>query len=483
MLHGVLAVVVLLIGSGCALGPDYERPVVETPASFSHDPQRDFSSLANLGWWEVFQDEYLQSLIRKALMENNDLKKAIARVREVKAQLGVVRSDQFPTIEGGAGFERNQTSGAPAKKFGVDEGSDQEGPTTSQWMAAGTLAFEIDLWGKLRRATEAAQADVLAEEWARRTILLTLVGDVAQAYFELLELDSELAIARLTLKIRDKSLEIIRLRTFMAQSSTLDTIRAEQEVVRARAQIPTLERQIVQKENQISILIGRNPRPIIRRKALGDQPLPPEVPAGLPSALLERRPDILEAENRLVSANAQIGVAKAAFFPQIDLTGQWGAQSLAFADLFSGFARIWTLGPVIKVPLFNAGRLRSDLAVREAQQEQALITYTQTVQQAFREVEDALIAHQKNREVRVARAQLLDVSRRTLELAMVAYLNGKIPYLDVLVAQRELFDAEIALAQIIRDQRLAVVQLYKALGGGWEPEFAPVEIAKRVGHP
>ncbi|GJL59959.1 MAG: membrane protein [Nitrospirales bacterium] len=482
MLYGVLAVVVLLIGSGCAVGPDYERPVVKTPDSFSHDHQSDFSSLANLGWWEVFQDEYLQSLIRKALVENNDLKKAIARVREVKAQLGVVRSDQFPTIEGGAGFERNQTSGAPARKFGVDEG-DQEGPTTSQWKAAGSLAFEIDLWGKLRRATEAAQADVLAEEWARRSILLTLVGDIAQAYFELLELDSELAIAQLTLRTREKSLEIIRLRTFMAQSSTLDTRRAEQEVVRARAQIPTLERQIVQKENQISLLIGRNPGPIIRGKALVEQPLPPEVPAGLPSALLERRPDIVEAENRLVAANAQIGVAKAAFFPQIDLTGEWGAQSLAFADLFSGFARIWTLGPVIKVPLFNAGRLRSDLEVREAQQEQALITYTQTIQQAFREVEDALIAHQKNREVRVALTKLLDVSREAWELATLAYLNGKIPYLDVLVAQREVFNAEIALAQIIRDQRLAVVQLYKALGGGWEPESTSVEIAKHVEHP
>jgi multidrug efflux system outer membrane protein len=476
----VFIMAIFSILAGCALGPDYERPLVAEPQAFRAQLGSGAAepSLADLGWWELFQDAHLQSLIRSALIESKDLRLAVSRVREARAQFGATRADQFPQIDGNTSVQRNQTSGAVARQFGVGRGgTNQEGPTTNQFKATLDLSFEIDLWGKVRRATEAAQAELLGQEWARRTVVLTLVSDVALAYFDLQELDVELEIANLTLKTRQESFEIIRFRKLMGQSSTLDIRRAEQEVARAEAVIPDLERQLGQKENQLSILIGRNPTTIGRDSSLQDQILLPEVPAGLPSALLERRPDILEAEQQLVAANAQIGVAKAAFFPQISLTGNYGAQSLEFSDLFIGSSRIWAFGPSVTVPIFNAGRNRANLEVSRAQQEQALISYEQTIQQAFGEVEDALILHHKTREIRSAEKRLVKVSREALHLAQFEYLNGQATYLDVLVAQLELFNAEIALAQTQRDQLVAVVQVYKAIGGGWSPEPASQALA------
>jgi multidrug efflux system outer membrane protein len=383
---------------GCALGPDYERPPVAEPDSFRMQQGATLEevSLADLGWWELFQDENLQSIIRKALVENKDLRIAVARVREARAQLAATGADQFPRIDGKTSIQRNQTSQAVVRQFGFPGGSGLQIPATNQFRATADLSFELDLWGKLRRATEAAQADLLARESARRTVVLTLVSDLARAYFELQALDFELESAKRTLKTRQEALELIRLRKLMGQRSTLDIRRAEQDVARAQAVIPDLERQIGQKEHQLSLLMGRNPTAIVRGASLRDHPLPPEVPAGLPSALLERRPDIVEAEQRLVAANAKIGVAKAAFFPQISLTGNFGAQSLQFSDLFVGASRVWSFGPGLTVPLFNAGRNRANLEMSRAQQEQALASYERTIQQAFREVEDALLAHQKN---------------------------------------------------------------------------------------
>ena len=479
-MRGALSIVLVSFCTwgGCVLGPDYERPEVDKPHAFRAQPDAgaEEASLADLEWWELFDDAHLKDLIRTALVENKDLRMAASRVREARAQFGVTRADQFPQIDGKPSFQRNQTSGAVARQFGVP-GGDREGPTTSQWKATSDLSFEIDLWGKLRRASEAAQAELLAQEWARRTVVLTLVSDIAQAYFDLQELEVELKIARLTLTTRRESLDIIRLRKLMGQSSTLDIRRAEQEVARAQAVISDLERQIGQKENQLSILIGRNPTTIVRGPSLRDRPSSPDVPAGLPSALLERRPDILEAEQQLVAANAKIGVAKAAFFPQISLTGNFGAQSLEFADLFVGASRIWSLGPAITLPMFNAGRNRANVEVSKAQQEQALITYEQTIQQAFREVEDALLLYQKTREIRSAEEHLVEVSKEAFQLAQLEYLNGQATYLDVLVAQRELLNTEVALAQTRRDQLVAVVQVYKAIGGGWNPEPADQTLA------
>ncbi len=471
MVRWLAASLCAFMAGGCALGPEYHRPLVEASDGFrmQRGSTPGEASLADLGWWELFQDKHLQVLIRRALRDNKDLKIAVSRVREARAHLHATGAVQLPRIEGDAGFQRNQTSLARAQQFGVPGIADREGPTTSQFTASAGLSFEIDLWGKLHRATEAAQAELLAREWARRTVVLTLISDITRAYFDLQELDVEREIARLALKTRRESLNLIRLRKLMGQSSTLDIRRAEQEVARAQAVIPGLERQIGQKENLLSIIIGRNPATIVRGASLRDHPLAPDVPAGLPSALLERRPDILEAEQRLVAANAKIGVAKAALFPAISLTGDFGAQSLAFSDLFAGPARVWSLGPAITVPIFNAGRNRANLEVSRAQQEQALLAYEQTIQQAFREVEDVLIAHQKIRETRTARKYLADISREALQLAHIEYLNGQASYLDVLVAQREVLNADMALAQTQRDQRVAVVQLYKALGGGWRP--------------
>ncbi len=456
---------------GCALGPEYERPAVETADSFRMQPGAAAGafSLADLTWWELFQDERLQDLIRRALLDNRDVKLAVSRVREARAQFDATGAEQFPQIEGDAGFQRNQTSLARAQQFGVPGAGDRAGPTTNQFTATAGLSFEIDLWGKLRRAGEAAQAALLAREWARRTVVLTLISEIARAYFDLQELDREREIAGRMLTTRQESRDLIRLRTLMGQSSTLDLRRAEQEVARAQAVIPDLERQTGQKENQLSLLIGRNPATIVRGASFQDHPLSPDVPAGLPSALLERRPDILEAEQRLVAANADIGVAQAALFPAISLTGNFGAQSLAFSDLFVGPSRVWSLGPTITMPMFNAGRLQANVAVSRAKQEQALIAYEQTIQQAFREVEDALIAHHTIRKIRATREHLAAVSRETLQLAQLEYLNGNASYLDVLAAQRETFDADVALVRTQRDQRSAVVQLYKALGGGWHP--------------
>ena len=465
---------------GCALGPDYERPPVAEPGSFrmQQDATLEDVSLADLGWWELFEDENLQAIIRKALVENKDLRIAVARVRESRSHLVATGADQFPRIDGKSSIQRNQTSQAVVRQFGFP-GNIPQIPATNQFRATVDLSFELDLWGRLRRATEAARADLLAMESARRTIVLTLVSDLAKAYFELQELDAELEFAKRTLKTRQEALDLIRLRKLMGQRSTLDIRRAEQDVARAQAVIPDLERQIGQKEHQLSLLMGRNPTPIVRGASLRDHPLPPEVPAGLPSALLERRPDIVEAEQRLVAANAKIGVAKAAFFPQISLTGNFGAQSLQFGDLFVGSSRVWAFGPTLTVPLFNAGRNRANLEVSRAQQEQALVSYERTIQQAFREVEDALLAHQKIREVRTERERLVNLSREALELAKLEYLNGKASYLEVLTAQRDVLNTETALAQTQRTHLLTVVQLYKSLGGGWTPQPVSSDLAMR----
>lgn len=467
--HSILILFLFLVLPSCLLGPNYDRPDVLEPSNFRFETQdaSTASSLAELQWWSLFNDDELQRLIRRGLIENKDVRLAVARVKQARAQVGITRSNQFPTVEGSAAVFGNQASGAVAQQVGGPPGL---GDQSTQYRGVVDLAFEIDIWGKLRRSTEAAQADLLAQEWTRQTVTLTLVSDIAGAYFELRDLDLELEIAKRTLKSREDSVQLVKLRKLMGMSSALDLRRAEREVARAAAVIPDLERQIGQVENQLSILVGRNPGIVIRGKSLTDQTIPLEVPAGLPSALLERRPDIQQAEHVLIAANARIGVARAAFFPQIRLTGFYGAQSVAFSDLFTAPARVWRFGPEITLPIFNAGRLRSELKVTEAQQEQALITYEQTIQQAFREVEDALIAFHKAREVRTEQEVHVRVSRDALQLARFEYLNGVATYLDVLESQRELFQAEIALTLSQRDQLVAMVQLYKALGGGWAPE-------------
>ncbi len=451
---------------GCAVGPNYARPELPTPATFRADPPAlaDVASLADQKWFELFKDERLQEMIRTALVRNFDLRDAVARVELARANLGITRADQFPTIEASAGITAQRSAAS---------GSSPRPPGSSQSRTFGTVAgdllsFEIDLWGRLRRATEAARADLLASDNFRKAVITTLVSDVATAYFNVLELDMELAIARRTLQLREESLTIIRNRE-RGGLGTLLEIRQGEQLVHAAAQvIPDVEQLIEQTENQLSLLLGGSPAAMARGLSLIDQEQPPAVPAGLPSALLDRRPDILVAEQNLVAANANIGVAKAAYFPAISLTGFLGLQSDALSNLFSGPARIWQFAPQVTQPIFNAGRLRSNVRLATAQREIALIEYQRVIQTAFREVSDSLIQYQKVREVRAQQELLVATLQERSRLSYVRYQRGIDTLLNALDADRDLFDAELRLAQTRRNELLAVVQLYRALGGGWQ---------------
>ena len=465
-LRAALTGLAALVAAGCTLGPDYRRPAVPTPIAW-RSPAEGAGSLADLAWWELFRDETLQALIRETLEANKDLRVAVARVAEARAQLGFTRSAQVPQVDGKASAETRRIS-----EVGLIPLPGSVDPESGVYNTTLDLAFELDFWGRLRRATEAARAELLDSEESRHTVVLTLVSDVAQAYFDLLDLDWELDIARRTVGARRNAVELIQLRFREGITSELDVRRAEAELASTAATVPELERRVAQTENRISVLLGRNPGPVPRGRPLEDQAMPPEIPAGLPSALLDRRPDIRGAEQRLVAANARIGEAKAAFFPQISLTGFFGVESAALSDLFTGPARIWSFGPTVTLPIFNAGRNRARLDATEARRVQALAQYEQAVQQALREVEDALVAHRKAREVRLEQEALVTASSRALDLGRLRYVNGLATYLDVLDAQRQLFDAELALAGTRRTQLVALVQVYKALGGGWHSQSA-----------
>jgi outer membrane protein, multidrug efflux system len=463
------ALVLVIAGAlaGCAsVGPDYKRPAVPT-ASRWRTPTEGIGSLADLEWWQLFQDPALRELIGIALDENQDLRLAVARVAEARAQLAVTRAAQFPQVDAQGSYTNQRFS---QKSFPVTAFPGASGLDVQQdfYRTGLDLSFELDLWGRLRRATEAARADLLASAENTRTILTTLISDVAQAYFDLLELDREADVDRQTFASRQASLELVRRRFEDGLTSELDVRRAEQELAAAVAAVPDVERRIAQTENRLSILLGHNPGPIRRGTALDGQRVPPHVPADLPSALLERRPDIRQAEQKLISANAHIGEAKAAFFPRISLTGMFGLESASLSELFTGPARAWQVGPTVTFPMFHGGQLRGNLRAAEARQQQALIQYQQTIQQAFREVDDALVFRAKAGDIRTQREARVQAAARALDIANLRYISGLGTYLDVLDAQRQLFSAQVDLAGTTRDQLTAVVQIYKALGGGWE---------------
>ena len=432
-------------------------------APFATRPQ-DPTSLADQKWFEVFKDEPLQELIRTALVRNHDARDAVVRVEAARAALGITRADQYPTVDavGNVATVRSSATGTVPLPEGVDQ--------TRTFGTAGInlLSFELDVWGRLRRATEAARADLLATEYNRKAVMTTLVSDVASAYFNLLDLDMELAIARRTLGVRVDSLELIRNRERGGLGTLLDVRQGEQLVYGAEQVIPALEQLIEQTENQISLLLGGAPNAIPRGRPLEEQPQPPAVPAGLPSSLLDRRPDIQAAEQNLVAANAIVGVARAAYFPRISLTGLLGFQSDQLAGLFSGPTRIWQFVPQVTQPIFNAGRLRSNVNLARAQQELALIEYDRVIQTAFREVSDVLVQYQKVREIRAKQELLVATLQDRSRMSRVRYAGGIDPLLNALDAERDLFQAELTLAQTRRNELLAVVQLYRALGGGWQ---------------
>jgi multidrug efflux system outer membrane protein len=463
-------IVVLLLASfthSIVLGQGkYQRPSVQTPGVYRGDTaaQPDRQSVGDSKWFEVFKDDKLKELIDEALSHNYDLLEAVARIDAAHAQYGITRSDQFPTIVGSADFtvQRLSRSGA----FDLPQPAKRD--RTFGSVLLNLLDFEIDIWGRLRKATAAAKADILATDEARKAVVTTLISDVATSYFTLRELDYELEISKQTLFSRQESLRIISLRQQRGVATMLEVRQAEQLVYDATEVIPALERSIEQNENFLSYLAGRNPGPIPRGLSLTDHVLPPTVPAGLPSDLLERRPDIRSAEQRLISANLQIDVAKAAYFPRISITSLLGFESGQLTSLFSGSRSIWALVPQVTQPIFTGGRIKSTVKLTKAQRDFFLIDYTKTVQNAFREVSDSLITYRKIREVRDQRELLVTTLRDRSRLAYLRYTGGVATLLDALDADRDLFDAERSLAGARRDELLALVQIYKALGGGWQ---------------
>jgi len=459
--HWLIPIAFLLL-TGCTLGPKYKRPPVTVPDTYrGRAPDAGPQTAASFGdekWWAVFQDPQLQELIREALAQNYDVRIAAARVLQAQALLGITRADQFPTITGGASSSNERL---PATRI-------TPAFETSPSQVNLSLFWELDFWGKFRRATEAARATLLAAEWGRKAVMSSLVSNVASAYFQLLELDLEMEISRRTLGSRRESLRLVEVRARGGTTSLLDVRQSEQLVYTAAAAIPDLERRTEQQENLISVLLGKNPAPVTRGKPLVENSLLPVVPAGLPSSLLERRPDIQSSEQQLVAANARIGVAKAAYFPQITLTAVGGYQSPALTNLFTGPAGLWSFGGQLLQPIFTGGRIRSNVRLTEAQQQETVLVYQQSIQQAFREVSDSLVAYRKNQEFRSQEELLTNSAQDATRLANMRYQGGVTSYLEVLDSDTRYFDAQLSLAQAQLNERLAMVQLYNALGGGWQ---------------
>lgn len=442
------------------------KPQVQTPTIYRGDTatQPDRQTLADLKWFELFKDEKLQQLINDALTNNYDLRQAVANIDAARANLGITRSEQFPQIIASGDVVNQRQSRSSA--FDLPEPIKRDRSFGS--VLLNLLTFELDIWGRLRKQTAAARADLLATEEARRFIITTLVSDVATAYFSLREFDFELEISRRTLASRQESLRLIQLRQQRGVATMLDVRQAEELVYNATEVIPALEQSIQQTENFLSFLTGRNPSAIERGASLTEQQMPPAVPAGLPSDLIERRPDIRAAENSLIAANARIEVAKKEYFPRISLTSFLGYESGQLTSLFSGSRNIWTLAGQVTQPIFTGGRIKSNVRFTQAQRDFLLIDYQQTVQAAFREVSDSLIGYQKIREVRTQRTLLVETLRDRSRLSYLRYTGGVATLLEALDADRELFEAERSLALARRDELLSVVQLYKALGGGWQ---------------
>lgn len=461
-LAGICSGLALL--AGCAVGPDYQRPTVEEPNAYRAATAAGTNTFADLGWWEVFQDPQLSTYISEALTNNWDIKIAAARVLQAEAALLGARSQFYPNISAGADLVTSRTSqNGPG---GVPAGVDPQQNFGS--VSMGMTAYEVDLWGRIRRANEAARARYLATEDAQRTVRQTLVAEVASAYLQLLELDYELEIAQRTYQIRTNSLILTTAREEGGVAAMQDVAQAKILVYGAEASIVEIERQRELQENLLSILLGRNPGDIKRGAGFTLQKTQVEVPAGLPSSLLERRPDIRSAEELLIAANADIGEAKAAFYPQLTLTGFYGYQSVAFSDLFTGASKAWQFGPAVSLPLFNGGRLRANLKITEAQYLEALATYQRTVRNAFREVSDSLVDYRRTREFADRQDLRTQANRQASELATIRYEGGVTSYLEVLYSEQELFTAELNLAQARLNELLSVVRLYRALGGGWQ---------------
>jgi multidrug efflux system outer membrane protein len=459
-LLGILAV--LLLEAGCMMGPKYKRPTVDVPQEYrAPAPQQadQASSLGNEQWWQVYQDPVLMQLIHTAITQNYDVRIAAARVLEAQAHVGITRSNQLPSASVGADVFSQQNAKV-TKLFPAYQVNGGDLNLSVIW--------NLDFWGKYRRQTEAARAQLLATEWGQRAVLSSLVANVATAYFQLRALDIELEISKRTLASRQESLKLTQFLESHGSNSGLDVSQAEQLVYTASETIPDLERQIQQQENLLSVLLGENPESIPRGRTLTEQPVPQNVPAGLPSELLERRPDVRQAEEMMVAANAQIGVAKASFFPNLSLTGLGGLESNALRQFITAPSETWYAAFNVSQPVFQGGALRSQLRLARANWQEASLSYQQTVQNALEQVSNSLVASQKDREFREQQELLTNAAQQTDQLSEVLYKNGGASYLQVLTSETNYFSAELNLVQAQLNERLALVQLYQTLGGGWK---------------
>jgi outer membrane protein, multidrug efflux system len=458
------AVLVLLTSalSACMVGPDYRRPDIDVPAAWRLGPT-EASAISNVAWWDQFEDPVLSNLVRTALANNKDLKVATANVEQAAAQYGIVRSALFPQVDANAsatrqGVSQNTIVAVPAGKHIFND-----------YAVNLSASFELDIWGRLRRATESAQASLLASEQGRGTVVLTLVATVASGYIQLRALDRQLEIAQYTSRSLGEAARVQRVRFEEGAVPESDFQQAESQYREALARVPELERQIAQQENFISVLLGQNPGPIARGRTI-DALAFPAVPGGLPSSLLERRPDIRQAEENLVAANADIGVAKAAYFPDISLTGILGLQSAELSDLFKGPSKAWSVGASLLQPIFNAGRIDSQVARAEALEREALYTYEKSIISAFQDVENALVDRTKFAQIREEQAKNVEALQRFRDLADLRYREGATIYLEVATAEQSLFNAQLAYVTTQSQLFQAYANLYKSMGGGWVEE-------------
>lgn len=450
--------------TGCMMGPNYHRPQVAVPDQFRNAPSAAGpNSIADTKWFDLFQDDTLKQLVTTALANNFDLRIAAERVLEARANYGITRAELLPTLDAQGQFTAARTSSVGSFNF-IPKGTNL---STSYTQAALSLNWEIDLWGRIRRLAEAARAEYLASEQARNGVTISLISDVMNSYFALREHDLELEIAQQTRDIATDNLRLINLRHDRGAASGLEVHQAEQFLYTATAEIASVQRAIGQTEDALSLLLGSAPGDVPRGKPLEQITSAPELPAGLPSSLLERRPDIRQSEENLVAANAQIGAARALFLPRLSLTGLLGSQSRSLADMFTGPARLANIGPSAILPIFHAG-LRSGVQLTEAQKREMLVTYQKTIYVALREVSDALVAHDRTREQRVEQEKFVGALSESVRLSNLRYRGGLDSYLQVLDAERNLFGGQLTLAQLRLQELASVVQLYRALGGGWQ---------------
>ncbi|WP_201192329.1 efflux transporter outer membrane subunit [Pseudomonas fluorescens] len=449
---------------GCMVGPDYQAPEIETPAAYRY-ADKEAKNLSNTLWWEQFQDPVLNELIRSALLENKDIKIAAARVEQFQGRYGETRSLYFPQVGLGAQGQRNR---APRDNGPVPLSSTVD-PVYNNYQALLSVNWELDIWGRLRRLNESARADLLASEEGRRSVILSLVASVATSYVTLRDLDRELEIARTTAKVRGDSFEIFKLRFGAGTISEMELAQNQSEYQRTLASVAQFEPLVAQQENLLAVLLGRNPGPILRGRDLAHLTLP-AVPAGLPSDLLERRPDLRQAELNLISANAQIGAAKAQYFPTISLTGLLGSVSNQLSNLFTGPAATWSYGVAADMPIFTGGAIAGQVQQAEAFQQEALLSYQKAIQSAFGDVENALVASSKSREQMAFQASQVEALRTYAHYARLRYDNGYTSYIEVLDAERSLFDAELNYTRTRGSVFTSMIDLYKATGGGWVTE-------------